>query len=39
MPKIDNVEIHGLDRVFRTAKYPKAADTGSACMSSFLMQA
>ena len=29
MPKIDNVEIHGLDRVFRTAKYPKAADTGS----------
>ena len=29
MPKIDNVEIHGLDRVFRTAKYPKAADTSN----------
>lgn len=27
MPKIENVEVFGLDRVFKTAKYPKAVDT------------
>lgn len=26
MPKIENVEIYGLDRAIRTAKYPMAAD-------------
>lgn len=27
MAKIDNVQVFGLDRVFKTAKYPKAIDT------------
>lgn len=26
MAKIENVEVHGLDRVFKTAKYPKAVN-------------
>lgn len=27
MAKIENVQVFGLDRVFKTAKYPKAVDT------------
>lgn len=29
MPKIENAEVFGLDRVFKTAKYPKAVDTSA----------
>ena len=29
MPKIDNVEVHGLERAIRTAKYPKAVNLKS----------
>lgn len=30
--KIENVEVFGLDRVFKTAKYPKAVDTAKAIL-------